>query len=228
MNKDYDVVVVGGGVVGLLLAVTLGRQGFRLCLLDAGRKTQQAADNFDGRGYALSASSVRMFEALQIWNEVADQSQAIADIKVSDGRAGEGASPLFLHFDHRELEGGPFGYMLEDRYLRRALLAIAGDQQHIEIKHETDARLDAGTVTTGDGDTIEARLIIGCDGRQSGIAQAAGIGRVGWDYEQASIVCAVAHDRPHDGIAHQFFTPSGPLAILPLPGHASSIVWTER
>jgi 2-octaprenyl-6-methoxyphenol hydroxylase len=72
-----------------------------------------------------------------------------------------------------------------------------------------------------------ARLLVGCDGRESRVAARAGIGRVGWDYGQTSLVCAIAHAEPHHGVAHQFFMPEGPLAILPLPGNRSSIVWTE-
>jgi 2-octaprenyl-6-methoxyphenol hydroxylase len=83
------------------------------------------------------------------------------------------------------------------------------------------------TVTLADGSELGGALLVGCDGRDSGVARRAGIRRRGWDYGQASLVCAVAHERPHRGTAHQFFMPEGPLAILPLPGDRSSIVWTE-
>ena len=86
----------------------------------------------------------------------------------------------------------------------------------------------AAAVTLADGATLSGALVVGCDGRGSGVAARAGIGRRGWDYGQTSLVCAVAHARPHRGVAHQFFMPAGPLAILPLPGERSSIVWTER
>jgi 2-octaprenyl-6-methoxyphenol hydroxylase len=71
-------------------------------------------------------------------------------------------------------------------------------------------------------------LLIGADGRRSGTAERAGIKRTGWDYGQTALVCAIAHEKPHHGIAHQFFMPAGPLAILPLPGNRCSIVWSER
>jgi 2-octaprenyl-6-methoxyphenol hydroxylase len=83
-------------------------------------------------------------------------------------------------------------------------------------------------VTLADGRTLTGRILVGADGRRSGTAQRAGIRRTGWDYGQTALVCAIAHERPHDGIAHQFFMPAGPLAILPLPGNRSSIVWSER
>jgi 2-octaprenyl-6-methoxyphenol hydroxylase len=82
-------------------------------------------------------------------------------------------------------------------------------------------------VTLSDGQTVAAALLVACDGKRSPTAARAGIGRVGWDYDQTSLVCAVEHEKPHGGTAHQFFMPAGPLAILPLPGNRSSIVWTE-
>lgn len=124
------------------------------------------------------------------------------------------------------------GHMLEDRYLRRALLdAMAAEQRITQVApaeivaQETD--LTGVAVTLADGRRITGRILVGCDGRRSGTATRAGIGRTGWDYGQTALVCAVAHERPHHGTAHQFFMPPGPLAILPLPGNRASIVWTE-
>jgi 2-octaprenyl-6-methoxyphenol hydroxylase len=82
-------------------------------------------------------------------------------------------------------------------------------------------------VTLASGQTLKAKLIIGADGRTSGTATRAGIKRTGWGYGQTAIVCAVGHEKPHGGIAHQFFMPSGPLAILPLLHNRCSIVWSE-
>jgi 2-octaprenyl-6-methoxyphenol hydroxylase len=83
------------------------------------------------------------------------------------------------------------------------------------------------TVTLGSGRTLAGGLLIGCDGRASGTAARAGIRRTGWGYGQTALVCAIAHEKPHGGVAHQLFLPPGPLAILPLPGNRSSIVWSE-
>jgi 2-octaprenyl-6-methoxyphenol hydroxylase len=84
------------------------------------------------------------------------------------------------------------------------------------------------TVTLASGEVLEGLVVVGCDGRQSGTATRAGIRRTGWDYGQTAVVCAVRHEKPHGGIAHQFFMPGGPLAILPLTDNRSSIVWSER
>ena len=154
------------------------------------------------------------------------------EIKVSDGRAGEGPSPFFMHFDHAEIEDGPMGYMVQDRYLRRTLMdAIASNPNITHLSGQTVVSQEqAGggvTVTLASGKVISARALIGCDGRGSGTAQRAGIKRIGWGYGQTALVCAIEHEKPHNGIAHQFFMPAGPLAILPLTGNRSSIVWSE-
>jgi 2-octaprenyl-6-methoxyphenol hydroxylase len=137
-----------------------------------------------------------------------------------------------MHFDHAEIEDGPMGYMVQDRYLRRTLLdAIMSNPNITHLSDQTVVSQDAAnggiTVTLASGKAITARALIGCDGRGSGTAQRAGIKRIGWGYGQTALVCAIEHEKPHGGIAHQFFMPAGPLAILPLTGNRSSIVWSE-
>ena len=232
MDTHSDVTIVGGGLVGPLLALALADHGVTVVVLDALAAKRQKDPEFDGRAYALSLTSIRLLQVLGLWATLQDHAQPILDIKVSDGRQGEGASPLFLHFDHREIDEGPMGHMIEDRHLRRALLDAMC--KHDAITHLDQRRvvaLDDGMVHSvgprGGQSIHKSHLIIGCDGRQSQIAQWSGIGRTGWDYDQTSIVCAIDHDDPHAGTAHQFFTPAGPLAILPLQNNRSSIVWTE-
>ena len=173
-----------------------------------------------------------MLGALGLWAGLAERAQPIEAIKISDGRAGEGPSRLFLHFDQHEIEEGPMGHILEDRYLRAALAAAMQGSPAVEFRAPVRVTGQAATpggiaVTLEDGSTREGALLVACDGRGSEVARRAGIRRRGWEYGQTSLVCAVAHERPHGGIAHQFFMPEGPLAILPLPGERSSIVWTE-
>jgi 2-octaprenyl-6-methoxyphenol hydroxylase len=137
-----------------------------------------------------------------------------------------------MHFDHAEIEEGPMGYMVEDRFLRPSLQAAVADTPGITllagetvVAQESDAA--CVSLDLASGATVQARLLIGCDGRGSGTATRAGIRRTGWAYGQTALVCAVEHALPHHGIAHQFFMPPGPLAILPLKGNRASIVWSE-
>lgn len=233
MEQRSDILIVGGGLNGPALALALAGNGHSVTIVDALPEPVRADAGFDGRGYALALASQRLLAAIGVWARVADNAQPMLEIKVTDGHAGEGPSPFFLHFDHAEIEEGPMGYMVEDRYLRRALLEAMDATPGITqlngvsvVAQEVDAT--GVTVTLSDETTRRAALLVGCDGRKSGTAARAGIKRTGWDYGQTALVCAITHELPHHGIAHQFFMPPGPLAILPLPGNRSSIVWSER
>ncbi len=230
MHFETDILIAGGGLNGVTMALALRSAGFDVTLVDPQPRARRAADDFDGRGYALSILSQRVLKALGVWDRL-DEVQPILNIKVTDGRAGEGPSPLMLSFDHAEIEEGPMGYMVEDRHLRPALLDAA-DAAGIR---QTEGLAVTGFETTvagvgielGDKETLNARMLIGCDGKRSRIAELAGIKRSGHDYGQTALVCAISHEKPHNGVAHQFFMPPGPLAILPLTGNRASIVWSE-
>jgi 2-octaprenyl-6-methoxyphenol hydroxylase len=233
MKHDADILIVGGGLNGPALALALASGGMRVTVVDARPAPARASLGFDGRAYSLAHASKRLLGAIGVWPHIADLVQPILQIKASDGHAGAGAAPFFLHFDHTEIEEGPMGYMVEDRHLYAAFLAAMTDTPGITLlSGETVVaqHIDAAgaTVTLASGQHLTAGLLVGCDGRASGTAQRAGINRTGWAYGQTALVTAVEHALPHNGIAHQFFMPQGPLAILPLPGNRSSIVWSEE
>jgi 2-octaprenyl-6-methoxyphenol hydroxylase len=226
-----DAVIVGGGLAGPILALALAREGLSSALVDA--RPEAISDRFDGRSYALAVASRRLLAHLGIWTQVASQAQPILAIKVADGRPGEAPSPLHLAFDHAEIEEGPMGHMVEDRHLRAALDAQLSQEPRVAILqgHAVVAQeVGAGSVavTLADGRRIEGRVLIGADGRQSGTARRAGIGRAEKRYGQTAVTCTVRHEKPHRGTAFQLFLPSGPLAILPLTGNRASVVWSER
>ncbi|MFG6620032.1 FAD-dependent oxidoreductase [Sulfitobacter sp. 1A05707] len=232
MDFDHDIAIIGGGLNGPALALALSRAGLRVAVIDA--QPAQTFENaaFDGRAYALALTSVRLLEGIGIWPDIADDAQPMLEIKVTDGRAGTGPSPMFMHFDHAEIEEGPMGQIVEDRHLRRALLQAAAADPAITMMNDTrvtgQSVAPTGiTLTLEGGKTLRARLAVGADGRGSGTAERAGIKRVAWSYGQTALVCVVDHEKPHHGIAHQFFMPPGPLAILPLTGNRSLIVWSE-
>ncbi len=233
MNKDADIVIVGGGLNGPALALALAQGGFRVTVIDARPAPDRGEVGFDGRTYSLALASKRLLTVIGVWPDLAALAQPILQIKASDGLAGQGPSPLHLHFDHSEIEEGPMGFMVEDRHLYAAFLAAMRQDARITLlsgetvlTQQVDAQGVA--VTLASDRTVSGRLLIGSDGRGSGTAIRAGIGRVGRDYGQTALVTAVQHERDHQGIAHQFFMPGGPFAILPLAGgHRSSIVWSE-
>ena len=232
MKHDADILIVGGGLNGPALALALASGGLHVAVIDARPAPARAQTGFDGRAYSLALASKRLLGVIGVWPHIASNVQPILQIKASDGHAGAGAAPFFLSFDHAEIEEGPMGFMAEDRHLYAAFLATMANQPNITLlsgetvtAQSTDA---AGVcVTLASGRQLTARLLVGCDGRTSGTAQRAGISRSGWGYGQTALVTAVEHELPHHGIAHQSFMPEGPLAILPLPGNRSSIVWSE-
>ena len=230
---NTDLIIVGGGLNGCALALATAQAGFTVTVIDAVPLPRHKHPAFDGRAYALALTSARLLQRIGVWDAIADHTQPMLKIKVTDGRAGEGPAPWMMHFDHAEIEEGPMGHMVEDRHLRRAFLdAMAAEPR---ITHLSDETVTAQTVKTGavavtlaSGQTLTGKVLIGCDGRGSGVASRAGIKRMAWGYDQTAVVCAVAHEKPHGGIAHQFFMPGGPLAILPLTENRSSIVWSEN
>lgn len=233
MKMDADIIIAGGGLNGPALALALAQGGLRVVVVDARPAPARAEVGFDGRAYALAIASKRLLQMIGVWAAVADKAQPMLKIKASDGHAGQGASPFFLSFDSAEIEEGPMGFMLEDRFLYAAFLAAMQADPGITllsgeavVAQEVDAQ--GVSVTLASGQVLRGRLLVGCDGRGSGVALRASIRRQGWGYGQTALVTALHHEKNHQGTAHQFFMPSGPLAILPLPGgHHSSIVWSE-
>ncbi|MEX0318167.1 MAG: FAD-dependent monooxygenase [Ruegeria sp.] len=233
MDNTSDILIVGGGLNGPALALALAQTGHSVTVIDSLAETVRKNAAFDGRAYALALASQRLLAAIGVWDRVAEHAQPMLEIKVTDGHAGTGPSPFFMHFDHAEIEEGPMGYMVEDRHLRRAFLDAMTEEKRItQISGKTVISQEADaigvSVTLDDGSELRGGLLAGCDGRRSGTAQRAGVKRTGWDYGQTALVCAIEHDLPHHGVAHQFFMPPGPLAILPLTVNRSSIVWSER
>lgn len=233
MEFDTDIAIVGGGLNGPALALALAQAGLRVTLIDALDIHTLEAPDFDGRAYALALTSMRLMQGIGVWDALAANAQPMLEIKVTDGRAGDGPSPMFMHFDHAEIEEGPMGYMVEDRHLRHALLqAVAAEDRITQMNGTTvvaQAPDNTGiTLTFDTGAQLRARLAVGADGRRTGTGARAGIKRVAWEYGQTALVCAISHEKPHHGVAHQFFMPSGPLAILPLTGNRSLIVWSEK
>ncbi|WP_425044404.1 FAD-dependent monooxygenase [Primorskyibacter sp. S87] len=233
MTRNSDILIVGGGLNGSALALALAGTGHTVTIIDALDEDLRKDAGFDGRAYALALSSQRLLAAIGVWDGIAENAQPMLEIKVTDGHPGAGPSPFFMHFDHAEIEEGPMGYMVEDRHLRVSLMeAMESEPSITRVNSQTvvaqETTQNGAKVTLADGTVLSGSVLIGCDGRRSGTATRAGIRRTGWDYGQTALVCAIEHDRPHNGVAHQFFMPPGPLAILPLAGNRSSIVWSER
>ncbi len=230
--KQADVVISGGGMVGLTLGLALAQGGFKTVIADLVPASTILDPNFDGRVSALAYASVRMLTALGVWEGLAPSAQPIREILVTDGQAGKPASPFSLHFDAAEVGAESLGHIAENRHIRAALHRAVAAQTNLELIAPTSVKSmvtegGGAVVRLEDGCEIAAPLVVAADGRESRLRNEIGIGVVGWSYPQTGIVATVEHEKPHNGVAYEHFLPSGPFAILPMTGNRSSLVWTE-
>jgi len=230
--KQIDVIINGGGMVGLPLALALGQGGLKVVVVDALPPDRTVLPEFDGRVSALAFAAVRMMGALNIWPHLESQAQPIREILVSDGALGRSASPFSLHFDAQEVGADSLGHIAENRFIRAALhAALAAEKNVTLIAPASISSLAVGPAHViarlSDGREFQASLAVAADGRESQLRAQMGIGVIGWSYPQTGIVATVHHGQPHQGVAYEHFLPSGPFAILPMTGDRSSLVWTE-
>jgi 2-octaprenyl-6-methoxyphenol hydroxylase len=227
-----EVVVVGGGLAGLSMAAALAGAGVPVVCIDRDSPDAQGRDGFDIRTTALAYGSQKVLEGAGVWTHLAPHACPILDIRVADQ-----FSPLFVHYDHRELtlEGQhrPLGWIVDNKDLRRALFARAAELPglvHLAPAEVAGIERSASGVTVAlvDGRRVTARLAIGADGRQSLARRSAGIDVVRWAYDQSAIICTISHTEPHHGVAVEHFLPTGPFAVLPMTGNRSSIIWSEK
>ncbi len=228
LETRVELIVVGGGLVGLTLAIACAEAGIEVAIIDREDPAAMLAEPFDGRTTAIAHGSQQVLAGIGLWPLVAAEAEPILEIRVADG-----GSPLFLHYDHHAVGDHPLGYIVENRVLRRALMTRAA--QLATLRHlaplaveRVEREASGATAYLADGSRLRGELVAACDGRGSPLRRAAGIKTVEWSYPQTSIVCTVQHEMPHRGVAVEHFLPAGPFAILPMTGNRSSIVWTER
>jgi len=238
-KHDADVIIAGAGMAGTTLALALASAGVKPLLVDPQPFDAQLAPTFDGRSSAIAYSSFRQWRAIGAGEALAPHAQRIEQILVTDGKAPGAASgkpsPFFLRFDSGEIadrsEGEPLGYLIENRQIRAALSKTALDKGLEVIAPAGAAGLEVDAaearVTLTDGRVLTAPLAVSAEGRGSALRKAAGIGDIGWGYGQSGVVATVKMQHPHEGVAHEYFLPSGPFAILPLTDNRASLVWTE-
>jgi 2-octaprenyl-6-methoxyphenol hydroxylase len=233
----YDVCVVGAGPVGGALACRLANAGLRVSVVDRAELPKLEHPDFDGRAYAIAAGSRGLLEQAGIWNALPLSVGPIEQIRVSDGTPGRPASRLHLHFDGAAVGGGAMGWMVEARGFRVALNARLHTAENIDVFAPAEAKVartaDRAIITLSTGQVFDAALVVAAEGRHSALRRQAGLVATGWTYPQSGIVCAVAHQHPHNRTALEHFLPAGPFAQLPMAGgeagaNLSAIVWTER
>lgn len=223
-----DVIIFGGGLVGLALASALDSSGVSAIVVDPADPAPRAEISFDGRTSAVSSSSMRMLETIGVADHLAEPGCPIWRIAVADG-----LKPGGIHFDPED--GEPLGFMHENRHLRAALHARADAGKNVWLLWKSRvSNIDRGdhgvVVSLEDGRKLSAPLLVAADGRNSKTREAAGINIARWKYNHQAIVSVLRHERAHDHVAYEIFYPGGPFALLPMNddavGHRSAIVWS--
>ncbi len=233
MRAPYDVVVVGGGMVGCAVAALLAdaAPGLRLLVVDAGpRPAWTTADEVGLRVSAVSEASRRILARAGAWPAIAGGRIGPYRRMVVWDAADHPGGRTNLVFDSRELGEPVLGHIIENQLMRTALIDAA-EQAGIEIRFETAVEvLEPGPeqveLGLAGGERLRARLVAGVDGVSSGVRRLAGLRVLGANYGQEALVAHVQFTQPHGEVARQRFLEAGPLALLPLPDGRCSIVWS--
>lgn len=232
--ERYDILIAGGGAIGLSLACALADAlgSVKIGVIDRQPLTGPAAVR-DMRASAVSAGSQHLLAALGVWPSLAEHAQSVTAVDITDAALEDVFRPILVSYDNTVEGGEPATYILENERLNAAIIAAAGQRGAITLMGGTaveayTAREHEAEITLADGRRLRAPLLVAADGRASRLREQAGIGVVGWKYQQVGIVTTVEHEKPHRARATQHFLPSGPFAILPLQGNRSCITWTEE
>ncbi len=223
-----ELVIVGGGHSGLLLALALAKHGLYPTILDTDQVNQVLAAPFDGRALALMQGSKQVFSALDLWSHFAPLVTPIDGVHVTD--VGTGGS---ITYDAKEVGGEAFGYGAETRLLRSKLLELVLDCPAISYSEVSrlealERHGDGLRLTLDDGRILATPLVIGADGRKSTVRRLAGIGVDRIDYHQTALTFAFRHAKPHGHHVREFMSEAGPLALLPIGDNVCSATWIER
>lgn len=226
LSYDYDLTIVGGGIVGLTLACALKDSGLRVALIEA---REQSAAVAKGQAYAVHLISSRIFQGIGVWERMRSHIEHFRHVRMSDAN-----HPDVVEFHTQDLGTTELGYVAEHQALLTPLQEFMRNCANVtylcpvEVVN-TDYQKDGVAIDIKADDeikTIRTKLLVAADGSKSRIREAAGIKTHGWGYWQSCIVAFVKPEKHHNHTAYEKFWSSGPFAILPLPGNRCRIVWT--
>lgn len=222
--QQMDITIVGGGLAGTVAAIALARGGRKVAFI------APPAARIDGRTTALMDQSIRFLKRLSLWDKIAPSTAALSTMQIIDGTNRLLRAPT-VAFHAAEIGLEAFGHNMPNRLLLAALAEAVGNEGNITVVNATatgiDIRDDGVTVTLDSGETIQSSFVVGADGRNSMVRQAAGISVKTWAYPQSAMVLNFSHSLPHQNISTEFHTESGPFTQVPLPGDRSSLVWVQ-
>lgn len=231
---DYDVVIVGAGMSGSLLALSLltKKPSLKVLLLDENPKrinTDRASNpSFDARCIALNAGSVDVLHELGLWKDIQSKAQSIQQIQVSD--RGYLGAPELTPQSSSEINDEAFGYVVELQHVGQVLARALSDFQSLttlyNVKLERiEQQISSITCQLSNTQKITAKLCVGSDGGNSQVRKLANIQSSRSDYHRTAIICNIRSNQPHQSIAYERFTESGPIALLPLTDNRFSVVY---
>lgn len=230
-SGQTDILIAGGGVAGLALAILLGRAGLRVMLAEPHAPPPMAQAAPSGRTVALMNASLNILRPTQVLELVMPFANPMARMRIIDDSV-PGAGSVRATFDAAEAGQPYFGLNIPNAVLRAALFELAQAEGGVHIIGAGVSGLEAGAheaaVRFTDGSAVRARLVVGADGRNSAVRTLAGIGAQTRPYGQSAITCLIAHTLDHENTSTEFHRPPGPFALVPLPGRRSSVVWVEK
>ena len=233
VNPSYDIIIGGGGYVGLSVAVSIVHQAPHLKVVVIEAAPSEAVYKQE-RAFAVVSAATKMLSTLGVWDEIAQDAEPILEMVVTDSKLQDVTRPVFLTFENSSSDEAPFAHMVPNSSIVSALRNKAEALGIVQIfgstitgysKHQNNH--DQIEVCLDSGKKLSSKLLIAADGVKSKIRDMAGIKTVHWPYNQSGIVTTVVHERPHNGRAEEHFLPAGPFATLPLKGNRCSLVWTE-
>jgi len=228
-RTDYaDVIIVGGGMVGLALACALRHTGLQILLIERGEPQVRTSLGRDCRVSAIVRGNVEILEGLGVWKYLQKDASPMRQMHIWDNQEDGG-----IRFDCAEIEADALGYLVENSCTQRAMHKVLLDSDHVEFCCPAEIaslswQVDQVMVTLADGRVVQTPLIVGADGGRSWVREQADIACWQRDYKQKGIVSTIRPEQPHRGHAFQRFLPTGPLAVLPMTDNLCSIVWSAE
>lgn len=228
---EFDVVVVGGGLVGASLACALADTNLRIAVVEAVPLRSSEQPSYDDRTLALGARSLQVLSQVGVWDSLQSEGTPIRRVHVtSRGQFGR------VILDASEQGLAAFGSVVEARLVGAALYARLAHADNVTLlcparvtALNSDDRRAVVTVKQDDREVvIDTRLVVGADGAGSQVRELAGIAARTFDYRQTAVIANVTPDESHDGTAYERLTPNGPLAVLPQRGKRCGVVWVAQ
>ena len=199
MKRKFDIIVVGAGINGKVMSLAAAHQGFSVGLVDQKKIVEDTLQKFDGRAYAIAFSSIKMLKNLHLWDKISKTAQPVLNIKVSHGTLERGPSSSSITFKNADIEESPMAQMVEDRYLMQCLSSEIKKSNLIDVIEQKKIRQiidhnDKKQLILNDSTKIQASLLVASDGTKSPISKTMDIRKMGWNYKQTGLVCAVQHE----------------------------------